>query len=93
MAKQTEFERLAMSGLRATGIAFVILVVGWCIWAVFLAPHEQTPTLVEGQSKGGTIQSVNVVLEDGTKLRCVTWAVGSSQSISCDWANATRVGD
>jgi len=91
MAKKSEIERLAMSGLHVLGIATIIGIVVLVVWHFLIGPHmpSQPTAYVEGQT--GLIQSATVTLQDGTKLRCFTFGFGSGESISCDWANATKV--
>ena len=83
--------------LELAGQALIILillgVIGLVVWHVFFTPQPPyaVPILTEGANKDyGVIQSVNVVLHDGTMVRCLEQQGSYGYSISCDWGNATE---
>jgi cytoskeletal protein RodZ len=86
-------DMLELAG-QALIVAVILLVVYLIVQHLFFtpAPPYTIPTLTEGANKDyGQLHSVDVVLHDGTQLRCLILGEGSSaQSISCDWENATE---
>jgi hypothetical protein len=95
-SETAELAHIVMSGLRITGVVAIIIFIGLlasAVWQHFTSPAPPAiPTIVEGQhSDYGSVQQINIVLQDGTKIPCFILTDNSDKSISCDWTNATTV--
>ena len=93
MSDRRMLEHLALRGLYVIGCVGVLAIVALTVWHIFTPPSTAIQTIHEGQQGNwGYAQTVNVILKDGIEVRCIMLGEGStSQAISCDWGNATKV--